>query len=179
MTHNLLTSAFILTAFVANAVTRNDESVAKAYEKAANLNDASFVTEIVFAKTSSELTADGKSQLRDILKAAKERGPIEEVKILSWADKEYPPKKKVALNKNDRKLADERALEIKGYIEDHEKGVGVDVHNMAERPNTLQNMLKVGDKRVKRSLEVAGLSNPAKSGMPNKSGRVLVMVIIQ
>src|SRR5687768_13268736 len=86
------------------------DSVAKAYEKAANLNEASFVTEIVFDKGSSELSADGKSQLRDILNAAKGKGKIEEVKILSWADTEYPSKGR--LGKDATKLADERSAEI-------------------------------------------------------------------
>lgn len=156
-----------------------EESVAKAYENAANLNEASFVTEIVFKKDSSELSNDGRNALRDMLKAAKDKGKVEEVKILAWADKDYPPKNKMALNKDERKLADERALEIKGYVEDNSKGVDIDVHNMAERPYTLQNLFKSGDLRVKKSLETAGLSNPSKSGMPSKSGRVLVMVIVQ
>lgn len=157
-----------------------NESVAQAYEKAADLNDASFVTEIVFNKNSSELSADGKSALRDILKAAQEKGKVEGVKILAWADREYPNKsKQLALSKDERKLADERALEIKGYVEDTTKGLSIATHNMAEKPYTLQNLFKDGDRRVKKSLEIAGLSTPAKSGMPGKAGRALVMIIVQ
>lgn len=154
-----------------------DTNVAKAYENVANKNNASFVTEIVFNKQSSELSSDGKSQLEDILKAAKGRGKIEEVKVLAWADGEYPTKG--AKGNDARKLADERALEIKGYIEDHSRGVDLDLHNMAERPYAVQEMLRTKDARVKRSLEQAGLTQPQKTGMPPKSGRALVMVIVQ
>ncbi len=170
----ILFTAFLST-FVFADVPKN--SVAEAYEKTATLNDASFVTEIVFNKGSSELSADGKSQLRDVLTAAQGRGKIEEVKVLSWADAEYPSKGK--LGKDATKLADERSQEIEGYIEDSVKGVDVDGHNMAERPADLNKIFRTQDVRVKRSLEQAGLSVPAKSGMPAKASRSLVMVIIK
>lgn len=154
-----------------------DVNVAKAYEDVANKNNASFVTEIVFNKQSSELSSDGKSQLEDILKAAKGRGKIDEIKVLAWADGEYPVKG--AKGNDARKLADERAQEIKGYIEDNTRNIDLDLHNMAERPYVVQEMLKTSDARVKKSLEQAGLAQPQKSGMPPKSGRALVMVIVQ
>jgi len=152
-------------------------ATAEAYEKAAQLNDASFVTEILFNKGSSELSADGKSQLGDVLKAAQARGKIEEVKVLSWADAEYPSRGK--LGKDATKLADDRSQEIEGYIVDQIKGVDVDGHNMAEAPGVLNKIFRTPDARVKRSLEQAGLSLPAKSGMPEKAGRSLVMVIVK
>jgi hypothetical protein len=159
----------------AGAVPKN--SVAEAYEKTANLNDASFVTEIVFNEGSSELSADGKSQLRDILSAAQKRGQIEQVKVLSWADREYPSKGR--LGKDATKLADDRSQEIEGFIVDNVRKVDVDDHNMAEHPAELSKILRTKDVRVKRSLEQAGLSVPAKSGMPAKAGRSLVMVIVK
>lgn len=160
------------------AVAETDKtSVGKAYEKAANLNDASFVTEIVFNKGSSELTADGKSQLRDILTAAQSRGKIEEVKVLAWADAEYP--KKGRLGKDASKLADERTQEIEGYIDDNLKDIDVDDYNMAESPDQIEKLFNTSDARVKKSLERAGLSQPKKTGMPAKSSRALVMVIVQ
>ncbi|HMN69297.1 MAG TPA: hypothetical protein PKC28_12210 [Bdellovibrionales bacterium] len=163
---------------VAVTVQAAPESVASAYKEAAKLNDASFVTEVVFAKSSSELSADGKSALRDVLKEAQHKGSIEEVKILSWADQEYP-RGRTALGNDARKLADERALEIKGYIEDNSKGLDFDTYNMAERPTTLRNLLKSQNSQVKRSLEVAGLAHPDQTNMPPKAGRALVMFILK
>jgi len=155
------------------ALAAPNESVAKAYEKTADLNDASFVTEIIFNKDSAELSADGKSALRDIMKAAREKGKIETVRILAWADRGYPEKRKqLALSKDERKLADERALEIKGYVQDNSKGVSVITHNMAEQPYTLQNLFKSGDRRVKKSLKTAGMPR-------SKPGHALVMITIQ
>ena len=166
----------ILYAALSTAET-NKATVAEAYEKTANLNDASFVTEIVFNKGASELSADGKSQLRDILTAAQKRGKIEEVKVLAWADAEYPAKGK--LGKDATKLADDRSQEIEGYIVDNVKNVDVDDYNMAEQPAQLSKIFKTQDVRVKRSLETAGLAVPAKSGMPSKASRALVMVILR
>jgi outer membrane protein OmpA-like peptidoglycan-associated protein len=172
MISRLILSLPLLFMNVDLALAAPNESVAKAYEKTADLNDASFVTEIIFNKDSSELSADGKSALRDIMKAAQEKGKIESVRILAWSDHDYPNKKKqLALSKNERKLADERALEIKGFVEDNSKGVSIITHNMAEQPYTLQNLFKSGDRRVKKSLKTAG--------MPSKSGRALVMITVQ
>lgn len=174
---SLISIGLSLVSLAAIAEVNDKPTVAEAYEQAASLNEASFVTEIVFNKGSSELSADGKSQLRDILKAAQGRGKVEEIKVLSWADKDYPPKGH--LGNDAMKLADERNQEIEGYLTDTYKGIDVDGHNMAGRPSELDKIFKSQDMRVKRSLERAGLSNPQKSGMPSKASRALVMVIVR
>jgi len=154
-------------------------TVAKAYEKAATLNEASFVTEIVFEKSSAELSMDGQNHLKDVLSAAKAKGKVEEVKIIAWSDKEYPKSGK--LHKDQRELADSRGLEIAGFVRDvlKEPELDVDKYNMAEHSSELEKLFKTGDARVKRSLEAAGLAQPEKSEMPKKAGRALVMIITQ
>jgi hypothetical protein len=167
--------------FTLSSVALGDEkvTVAKAYEKAANLNEASYVTEIVFDKSSHELSEDSQRLLKDLLSEAKRKGRIEEVKVMAWADAEYPKGGK--LHKDQRELADNRGLEIGGYVRDlvNDSKLEVDKYNMAEHSTQLEKLFKTNDARVKRSLETAGLAQPGKSNMPKKSGRALVMVIVQ
>lgn len=175
--HWLIATSLITTA--PGAMATKATTPAEPYKKAAEANQASFITEVVFNKGSSNLTADGRSQLKDIYESAKAQGKVEEVKILAWADADYPNGKKKQLGDDARRLADDRALEIKGYFEDNARGVDTDVHNMAEKPNDIEKLLKTKDERVKRSLARAGFTEPQKAGIPSKASRALVLVIVK
>jgi hypothetical protein len=129
------------------------------------------VTEIPFDRASAELRSDGKAHLRDILSAAKSKGEVTEVKVISWADAAYPTPNKEQLDKNARKLADDRNQEVTGYLVDNTVGLNIKDYNMAERPNAMEDLLKTSDVRVKKALE--------KSGSLAKVSRSLVVVILK
>ena len=59
---------------------------------------ASYVTELEFKKGTDELTDAAKDKLNNLLKAARNNGRVDEVKILSWADQEYPSAKQKKLS---------------------------------------------------------------------------------
>jgi hypothetical protein len=155
------------------------QSISRAYEKAVAMNDANLITELVFNSGKSDLSQDARSQLGDILYSAQSKGKIAEVKIISWADKEYPADKS-KLDKNARKLADDRIHEIRNYIEDKAQGVEVNAYNMAEQPDAIEKLLNSSSNaKVKKSLESVGLIQPEKTNMPKKASRALVMVSVQ
>src|SRR4051812_28370812 len=92
------------------------KTMAQSFEKAKSANDAEFMTEVIFTPGSANLSNDARSQLRDLLYSAQGKGHIGEVKVMSWADKEYPTPSKNKLDKDSRRLADDRNLEIRNYI---------------------------------------------------------------
>lgn len=158
---------------------KNEPNIKTVYNRAKNLPDADLYTEVVFSKETFTLGQDSRSQLRDLINEAQKKGKVEEVKIISWADKEYPANEK-NLDKNARKLADDRIFEIRNYVEDNVPEVKVTAVNMAETPDALEKMFGTSDNvKVKRALESAGLTHPQKSGMPPKASHALVMISVK
>lgn len=81
---------------------------------------------------------------------------VDEVLVLAWADREYPADGSKASSR-DVKIADQRAANIKKYIQDDLAfNTDVDRHNMAERPGTLGRIFRSQDFRVKNTLESTG-----------------------
>lgn len=147
--------------------------------KTAELTGASLVTELAFENSSTTLTSDARNKLKETLATARQKGKVAEVKILAWADQEYPQPEQGKLDKNQRKLADDRASEIKNFFVDSAPGVAIDSYNMAERSGTFNKLLNTSDARVKQSLEQAGLSDPAKGQLSAKASHALVLFIIK
>lgn len=147
---------------------------------AANENEAAYVAEISFKKGSAVLTPQSKAQLTNLVQNAKSAGKIDDVKVVTWADMEYPSVNTSKLSQAQRKLAEDRNKEIKKYLETAEKGIDVDAYNMAERPGALSRLMGTENARIKKSLEVAGIPNTDTAvKIPPKASRAMVMVILE
>lgn len=146
----------------------------------AQQNEASYVAEIGFEKGSAQLTPAAKTQLASILDRAKNAGKLDEVKVISWADAEYPSEAAKRLPKAQRDLADRRNTTIKNYLKNVASGVDVDEYNMAERPNSMERLLSTSDARIKRGLENAGIATTAHDlRFPENASKSMVMVILE
>lgn len=132
-----------------------DQDSMSSTSRAAAATDAqSFVT-IEFEPGQATLTESGKEALRALAAQAPE-DKVNDVKVLAWADKEYPSEGQKAA-KQDVDLAEDRADAIKNFIKDDlNYSVNVDEHNMARRPTKLSELLKTRDFAVKRDLEQSG-----------------------
>jgi outer membrane protein OmpA-like peptidoglycan-associated protein len=91
-------------------------------------------TTLAFSKGSSELNAETRAQLDTFaLGALRDGREIRDIKVLAWADKEYP----VRSNKSGRKdveLAQKRNAVIKRYLrEDLHAENDIDLYNMASK----------------------------------------------
>lgn len=161
------------------AMESKPKTMKKAFEKAQDMTGSHTMTEIVFDKDSIILSQSARAQLRDFLADAQKRGKIVEVKIASWADKEYPVGDK-NLDKDARRLADDRIYEIRNYVEDGFPGAKVSAFNMAEKPDALEEYFGSSpNTKIKKALDEAGLAHPHKSGMPAKSSHALVLVTLE
>lgn len=145
---------------------------------AANENDAAFVSEVIFAKGSSKLSKASKKSLQDLIAKSKATSELREVKVIAWADSEYPSVNTKKLPENQRNLAQARAQALKKVFS--KTGVKIELFNMAERPNALSSLMQTDNSRIKKSLEVAGVPNTDTAvKMPSKAGHGIVMVILR
>lgn len=141
---------------------------------------APYVTELGFRKGKHSLSAADQTKLNRVISEAKSHGEIEEVRVVTWADEEYPSVHTKKLSSSQRKLADDRNGEIKDYIRSIHRNADIDTYNMAERPGALSEMFTTSNARVKKALEVAGIPNTDTAvKMAGKASKSIVMVIMK
>lgn len=124
-------------------------------QDAADRMGASQVKELSFDKNGRGLSEAQKTEIRNAVNDAAQKGRIDEVKVLAWSDKEYPTEKG-KLSKDDHKLAKARMNEIKKFLKDDMKVSSVSTYNMSERPNALEKFFHTSDAKVKGVAESTG-----------------------
>ena len=133
-----------------------------------------------FDKGNQRLSEASKRDLREFVASAQRDGRnIDDIKILSWADKEYP-KDGTKLSDRDVRIANDRNKSIEKYLKDDLKTDGsYATYNMAKRPNKINEFFKADDYKTKRIFERKG-SAPAGTNIDNfvasKVGKSLIMV---
>jgi hypothetical protein len=141
---------------------------------------APYVTEVKFHKGAHEVTKPTRKAIQKLIEDAQAHGTIEDVKVISWADEEYPSVHAKKLASGQVKLADQRAGEIKAYIHSLDSKTSVDTYNMAKRPAALSELFSTGDARIKKALEVSGIPNTDTSvKAPAKASKSIVLVILK
>lgn len=125
--------------------------------RATAMSGGSDYTVIEFKKGRDELTEGGKVALKNLSEESVSRDrAIDEIKVLAWADREYPTEKTKA-TKKELALADRRADAIKKYLKtDLRMSAGVDNHNMAKRPGLFSELMRSDDYKVKTNFEESG-----------------------
>ena len=141
---------------------------------------ASYVTELSFAKNSTQLNEANKSKIQQIVGQAERDGKVKEVMVITWADLEYPSVHTKKLSSSDRQLVKNRNKSIENFFETMPGNMKVSFHSMAERPNTLKEMLSTTDARIKKSLEVAGIpTTDTTVKVPSKASKSIVMIFLE
>ena len=141
---------------------------------------ATYVTELSFERSSSKLDSRSRRKLDEILKSAKSSGRIDDVKVISWSDLEYPSEKQGNRSESQGQLAEHRADQIRDYLKRSDRSLDVHTFNMAKRPNSLARLFKSDDSRIKKSMENAGLDRESNDKVyPEKAGKSTVMVILE
>lgn len=141
---------------------------------------APYVTEIKFAKGKRHLTTEDRKQLDKLVASAKIHGEVSDIKVVTWADEEYPSPSTKRLSDRQVKLAKRRNDDIKTYLQSLEHKANIDTYNMAERPGALSELFSTSNARIKKALEVSGIPNTDTSvKSPAKASRSIVMVILK
>jgi outer membrane protein OmpA-like peptidoglycan-associated protein len=142
--------------------------------------EASYVTELTFPKGKNQLTPDAHERLTKIIDKARAHGKISDVKVITWADAEYPSVHTKNLSRTQVRLATERNDEIKRFLKNIDSQAKVTTYNMAERPSALSDLFGTSNAQIKKSLEVAGIPNSDTSvKTPPKASKSIVMVILK
>lgn len=151
-------------------------------QEAANRMGAIQVTEVVFDKNSDTLSDTQKSDLRVTVQEALQKGKIDEIKVLVWSDKEYPPETGKQ-GKDDINLAKNRIKQLKNYLHDDLKVSSIKTHNMAERPNALEKLFNTSDAKVKNTAENTGAAptdgNTGLFDMKAQASKAAVMIFMK
>jgi hypothetical protein len=155
-----------------------EAAVAPETKAVAQQNEVSYVADVKFAKGSAVLDDTAKAELDRVIAGAAAAGKIDEIKVLSWADAEYPADVQKALPKAQRDLASRRNRAMNDYIKAKTSGVDIDTYNMAERPNSLEKLFNTSDARIKQSLERAGMPDTATARVSANSSKSTVMLIM-
>lgn len=135
------------------------------------------VSSIRFPMGQSKLTASARTELAQAVEAAKKSGGVEDVTVVVWSDREYPPKNQ-KLPKAQVNLAENRGEEIENYLEDDLATGSVSVHNMAKHPTAINRFLRTTDARLKKELVAAGIA-PAADGAEVTGRSSTALVIVQ
>ncbi|MBL7543304.1 MAG: hypothetical protein JNL11_05780 [Bdellovibrionaceae bacterium] len=124
-------------------------------QDAADRLGATQVKEIAFDKNADRLTEAQKSEIRNAVSEAAQKGRIDEVKVFAWSDKEYPSDNKKQ-TKEEVGLAKNRIKHLKSFLKDDLKVKSVDEYNMAERPSAIEKLFNTSDAKIKNTAESAG-----------------------
>lgn len=110
-----------------------------------------------FDNGEAELSETHKRQLNNLAqKAIRDGREIGDIKVLAWADKEYPEKGE-RISPRDAILAKERAQVVEEYLkkELHAKNP-IETFNMAKRAKPISRIFETDDWRLKESVERTG-----------------------
>jgi len=103
---------------------------------------------ISFEKGKHVVSESERSNLAAVVSAVRSNADISKAVIAAWSDKEYPMKKDQALEKSDRRLANQRAESVRESLMN--LGVrDVEIHSMAEHPNWFGRLFNTEDTVVK------------------------------
>ncbi len=142
--------------------------------------NSEYFTVLEFDKGTQRLNEKSKRDLREFVASAKKDGrEINDIRILAWADREYPGKG-ARLNDRDVKIAKERTESIVTYLKDDLNTDGnYATYNMAKRPNKVSEFFRGDDYKTKRVFEKTGAA-PAGSEltafMSSKASKAVIMV---
>lgn len=122
--------------------------------------EGTYYTTVIFDKGRAYLNSENKENLRAFTEVAHQSPKrIEEIRVLAWADTEYPDEIKGKASQKDVLLAGERAQNIQKYLEESlNESSNVDSYNMAKRPNLVSKLLKSDDFKVKEAFETTGMT---------------------
>ena len=152
-------------------------------KQAADHLGAADLAEVKFEQKQAGLSDEAKKDLAKLVTDAKAKGDIKEIKILAWADEEYPTANQ-PVSKAQTNLASQRDDQIKNYLKKELHVSKVDVYNMAERPGKLAQWLKTSDAKVKDTAEASGAAPRTKEetgflGLKGQASKAVALVFMK
>lgn len=104
--------------------------------------------EVDFEKGSSKLSEMEVTELRSLIKAARDGGQIEKIYVGAWADKAFSEGKGTEYTDADKNLAKERAKSVEKVL-DEIGAKDVEVVNLADKPNWFAETVGTEEAKIK------------------------------
>lgn len=124
-----------------------------------------FVTEFKFEKGSYQLTQANKNTIKEMYQKADRKGQIEEVQLITWADREFPTEERGELTDIQQRLVEERNNSIEKYLNELDKDLEVEKISMAERTGMVARFLSSDEVNVKEHMETKDAPKKISKGM--------------
>lgn len=145
----------------------------------ASEQETNLVTEVAFPKAKSNVSAQAQQDLKNLFVKAKKRGKVEEIKVITWGDQEYPSVHDKKLSEQQQDLVKKRNKNIENYLEQIDKTAKIETISMAERPGALEDLFSSDSADIKKSLETAGIPNTDTSvKVPGKASKSVVIFLM-
>jgi hypothetical protein len=142
--------------------------------------ETNFITEVNFYKQSSTVTKDAENEIKKMIKDAVQEGNIDKIKLVTWADSEYPSVHNDSLPKKERILAERRNESLEKMIHTIDGTIHVEKISMAERPSWTKKVLGSDEVKLKESLETGGIPNTDTSiKIPGAASKSIVIVKLE
>ncbi len=159
---------------------QTQETISMESKLLANEQESNLVTEIKFDHQKANISGKAREQLKELHRKASKKGKIEEIKVISWGDQEYPSVHEKKLSEVQVKLVEERNATLENYLKTIEKDADIETISMASRPSTLDKWFSSDDARIKKSLETAGIPNTDTTvKVPGKASKSIVIFIME
>lgn len=159
---------------------QESKTVSMEAKQLASEEETNLVTEISFAKEKSAISSAARNDLRALYNKARAKGEIDEVKVITWADQEYPSVHEKRLSEEQINLVKRRNNAISKYFNDLNTDIEVETYSMAERPSAINRMFSSEDADLKKSLETAGIPNTDTTvKVPGKASKSVVIFIME
>ncbi len=165
-----------------SGVTKAQESktVSMESKQLASEEETNLVTEVTFTKEKTTLSKAAQEDIRALWQKASKKGKIDEVKVITWGDQEYPSVHEENLSEKQIDLVKKRNDSLEKYISKLTKDADVETFSMAERPGALQRLFSSEDAKIKKSLETAGIPNTDTTvKVPGKASKSVVIFIME
>jgi hypothetical protein len=159
---------------------QESKTVSMESKQLASEEETNLVTEVTFTKDKTTLSKSAQEDIRSLWQKASKKGKIDEVKVITWGDQEYPSVHEDNLSEKQIDLVKKRNDSLEKYISKLTKDADVETFSMAERPGALQKLFSSEDAKIKKSLETAGIPNTDTTvKVPGKASKSVVIFIME
>lgn len=140
--------------------------------------EAAYVVEVLFAKNSAKVSPEAAAKIEAMFKNVPDQKRVKGVKIISWADDEYPSTGDKKLSSTQVDLAKERLESVQRIVKDRHAGLQFELVNMAKRPGPFSKLVGTEDARIKESLERAGVST-TEDKAASKARKAIILLVMK
>ena len=159
---------------------KESQVVSMESKQLASEQESNLVAEITFSKEKAFISDEARKELQALQRKAESRGKVEEIKVITWGDQEYPSVHEKKLSEAQQKLVKMRNDALERYLDEISKDAKIETFSMAERPDALNKLFSSDEAQIKKSLETAGIPNTDTTvKVPGKASKSVVIFIME